>query len=274
MSAPGSVVRQPDEVTTVVRAPNPSPVTLDGTNTYLLGAPGSGEVIVVDPGPDLLDHRGAVDDALTRRPAAVTAVVLTHHHADHAEAAGWAGDWSAPLYAFTPALVPDVRAEALRDGEVLRRSGITLEAVHTPGHSSDSICLRVVETGAVLTGDHVLGQGSTVVAHPDGDMADYLASLRRLAELDATLLHPGHGPTVDRPAAAVQALLEHRREREREVLDAVAAGERTVAGIVVRVYADIDPGLHPLAERSVRAMLAKLAAEGRVTVVGDTVELR
>lgn len=267
-----SPIQHPDEVTTVVRAPNPSPVTLEGTNTYLLGAPGAGEVLVVDPGPDLIAHRSAVEEELRRRPAAVTAVVLTHHHTDHAEAAGWAVDWQVPLLAFTPALVTHAPADALRDGEVLRRGGVVLQAVHTPGHSSDSICLRVEETGAVLTGDHVLGRGSSVVAHPDGDMADYLASLRRLDELSASALHPGHGPPIDRPAAAIRALLDHRREREREVLDAVRAGERTAAGVVARVYADVDPSLHPLAERSVRAMFAKLVAEGRLVDVGGAVE--
>jgi glyoxylase-like metal-dependent hydrolase (beta-lactamase superfamily II) len=136
--------------------------------------------------------------------------------------------------------------------------------VHTPGHASDHLCLRVAGTGAVLTGDHVLGRGSTVVAWPDGDMAAYMASLGRLGALDATVLYPGHGPAVADAAAKVAEYVAHRLERELQVLAAVAAGEGTPAGIVARVYADIDPALHPAAERSVRAHLDKLVAEGRV----------
>lgn len=253
-----------DELTTVVVAPNPSPMTLEGTNTYLLGAAGVGEVVVVDPGPDLIAHRRGVEDALGALDAQVAAVVLTHHHADHAEAAVWAEDWGVALWAFRPAMIAGAQAAALRDGDTLTRGGLTLHAVHTPGHSSDHLCLRVAETGAVLTGDHVLGRGTTVVAHPDGDMADYLASLRRLAELDAAVIYPGHGPVRTDPAATVAGYLAHRHDRERQILEAVAAGDRTSAEIVARVYAEVDPVLHPMAERSVRAHLDKLAADGRV----------
>lgn len=255
---------QLDELTAVVVAGNPSPMTLEGTNTYVVGAPGSGEVVVVDPGPDLLEHRRAVDDAVAARDARVAAVVLTHHHRDHAEAAAWADDWGAAVWAFTPALLEGVLASALRDGETVARGGVTLQAVHTPGHSSDHLCLRMAETGVVLTGDHVLGRGTTVVAHPDGDMRCYLASLHRLAGLDAPALYPGHGPVLDDPAGTVADYLAHRHEREGQILDALAAGDRTPAGIVARVYADVDPALHPAAERSVRAHLDKLVTEGRV----------
>lgn len=263
-----------DELTTVVRAPNPSPMTLEGTNTYLLGAPGCGELLVVDPGPDLLEHRRAVEGAAADRDAAIVAAVVTHHHADHAEAAAWAEDWGVPLLAFTPALVPAAEAAPLRDGDVVRRAGIAVEGVHTPGHSSDHVCLRMAETGAVLTGDHVLGRGTSMVAHPDGDMADYCASLRRLAAIGAPILYPGHGPVVDDPGSVVTAYLEHREERERQILAGLAAGDRTPAGLVARVYADVDPVLHPAAERSVRAHLDKLAAEGRVEFRAGEVVLR
>ena len=256
---------QPDEVTTVVLAPNPSPMTLEGTNTYVLGASAAGEVVVVDPGPDLIAHRRAVEAAVAARSATVAAVVVTHHHPDHAAGAAWAAEWGAGLFAFTPALLPAGQATPLRDGDVLRRAGVTIEAIHTPGHSSDHVCLRVADTGAVLTGDHILGRGSTVVAHPDGDMTDYLASLRRLRSLEATALYPGHGPTLTDPADAVAAYLEHRMERERQVLSALQAGERTPADVVARLYTDVDPALHPVAERTVRAHLAKLVADGRVS---------
>jgi glyoxylase-like metal-dependent hydrolase (beta-lactamase superfamily II) len=260
------VSRQVDEVATVVLAPNPSPMTLEGTNTYLLGAPGSGGFVVVDPGPDLAEHRAAVEAAVAERDAEVAAVVLTHHHIDHAEAAGWAAGWGVALHAFTPRLV---RAEAapLGDGAVLDVAGIRLEAVHTPGHASDHLCLRIAASGAILTGDHVLGRGSTVVAWPDGDMAAYMGSLERLAALPAVRFLPGHGPVVDDPPAKVAEYLAHRRAREEQVVAALRDGDRTAAEVVRRVYADVDPSLHPAAERSVRAHLDKLVGEGRASAI-------
>lgn len=251
-----------DPYTTRVLAPNPGWMTLEGTNTYLLGAAGSGEVVVVDPGPDLIDHRRSVDEALAARDARPVAVVLTHHHGDHADAAGWADDWGVEVWAFTPRLIAHP-CETFRDGETLRRAGVVVEGVHTPGHSSDHLCLRVAETGAVLTGDHVLGRGTTVVAWPDGDMRDYLASLRRLAEIGATALYPGHGPVLEDPQGTVDEYLSHRLEREGQIVAALEAGDRTPVEIVQRVYAEVDPALHGAAEASVRAHLDKLVTEGR-----------
>lgn len=255
-----------DELTTLVLAPNPSPMTLDGTNTYVVAAPGSAEAIVIDPGPQLPEHRAAVESAIGQR--SVAAVVLTHHHADHAEAAGWAQDWGADAFAFTPELV-DAPVTALPDGAAISRAGVTLSALHTPGHASDHLCLRLVETDAVLTGDHVLGRGTTVVAWPDGDMSAYMASLERLASTPATVLYPGHGPPLDDPAATISQYLAHRREREAQVLDALRAGDETPADIVARVYADVDVALHPAAERSVRAHLDKLASEQAIIRIVD-----
>jgi glyoxylase-like metal-dependent hydrolase (beta-lactamase superfamily II) len=257
-----------DDITSVVLAPNPSPMTLEGTNTYLIGAPGAGGVVVVDPGPDLPGHRKAVDGACADLDAEVAAVVLTHHHPDHAEAAGWAQSWGAPLHAFDPTLI-SAPAAPLGDAEALRTAGVELEPVHTPGHASDHLCLRVRGTDALLTGDHILGRGTTVVTWPDGDMAAYMASLERVGALGASALYPGHGPTVTDPAAKVREYIDHRLEREQQVLDALAAGDGTPAEIVVRVYADVDPVLHPAAQASVRAHLDKLAADGKVTREGE-----
>lgn len=257
-----------DELTAVVLAPNPSPMTLEGTNTYLLGDAASGEVVVVDPGPDMAAHRRAVDSALLERGTAVAAVVFTHHHADHAQAAGWAGDWGAEAFAFSPDLIPAISTR-MSDGTSLQRAGITLGAVHTPGHASDHLCLRVADTGAVLTGDHVLGRGTTVVAWPDGDMRAYLASLQRLSTLDATVLYPGHGPALTDPARTVSEYIAHRLQREQQVVAALEAGDATPAAIVARVYADVDVALHPAAERSVRAHLDKLVADERVSRIVD-----
>ncbi|MPZ89375.1 MAG: MBL fold metallo-hydrolase [Nitriliruptorales bacterium] len=258
-----------DEVTAVVLAPNPSPMTLEGTNTYLMGQRGRGDVVLIDPGPDLVAHRAALDASLRWMDATVSAVVLTHHHADHAEAAGWADDWGAVLHAFTPDLVP-AKARPLPDGATVGAGGVTLEAVHTPGHASDHLCLKARDTGVVLTGDHVLGRGTTVVAWPDGDMREYMASLERLGGLSASALYPGHGPALHDPAGVIAEYLAHRREREQQVLDAVAAVGGTPGEIVARVYADVDPVLYPAAERSVRAHLRKLVIEGRVRARGDT----
>lgn len=258
--APGRAL---DELTTVVLAPNPGPMTLEGTNTYLVGAPGQGEVVVVDPGPRLARHRQAIEAAAAALDAAIAGVVVTHHHADHAEAAGWAGAWGVDCHAFDPGLVPG-EARALPDDASLRRAGVRLHAVHTPGHAGDHLCLRVDDTGAVLTGDHVLGRGTSVVAWPDGDMRAYLASLRRLGALDPPVLYPGHGPVVTDPAGTIADYLAHRLQREQQVLDALAAGHTTVGAIVAHVYRDVDPALHPAAARSVRAHLGKLEAEGRI----------
>lgn len=267
------VVRRLDDVTVTVLAPNPSPMTLDGTNTYLLGARGTGEVVVVDPGPDEPAHRAAVDAAVAGLDARVAAVVVTHHHADHAEAAVWAAAWGAPLHAFAPGLMP-APARVLADGGTVGAGGVTLEAVHTPGHTGDHLCLRVRETGVVLTGDHVLGRGTTVVAWPDGDMAAYLDSLRRLAGLGAGALYPGHGPALDDAAGVVAGYLAHRLEREEQVLAALRAGDATPGEVVARVYAEVDPVLHPAAERSVRAHLDKLVAEARAERRDDRFEPR
>jgi glyoxylase-like metal-dependent hydrolase (beta-lactamase superfamily II) len=265
MTLPSSAIRI-DEVTYRVLAPNPSPMTLDGTNTYLLGRPGAGELVVVDPGPDIREHREAIEATARAADAAIAAVVVTHHHPDHAEAAGWAKDWQVPLHAVDPGLVPG--AAAVADDAELQRAGLRLGVVHTPGHASDHLCLQVRDTGVVLAGDHVLGRGTSVVFWPDGDLRAYMASLRRLSTLDATRLDPGHGPSVTHPAVTLAEYLAHREERERQILTELETtdpgGDTTPGAIVRRVYADVDPALHPAAERSVRAHLAKLVAEGVV----------
>jgi len=255
-----------DDLVTRVLAPNPGLMTLEGTNTYLVGAPGSGEVVVVDPGPDADEHRVAVEAAAAARDSRIAAVVVTHHHRDHAQAAGWASRWGVGLHAFSPEMVRRVAAgadpQALRDGDTLALAGVRLQAVHTPGHSSDHLCLRVVETDVLLTGDHVLGRGTSVVVYPDGDMSDYVASLERLAASPANALYPGHGPALDQPSKTLAEYLAHRGERERQVLAALHAGDQDPMAIVRRVYADVDAALHPAASRSVHAHLEKLVREG------------
>lgn len=258
VATPDIPVTRLDEVTRLVLAPNAGPMTLDGTNTYVLGAPQHGAVMVVDPGPDLYVHRGHVDAVLGG--ADVAAVVITHHHHDHAEAAGWAAEWGAPLRAFDPGLVPG--AVPLRDDELLEVAGLQIRAVHTPGHASDHLCLRVTDTDVVLTGDHVLGRGTSVVNWPDGDMAAYMQSLKRLSSAPGQRIYPGHGQTVEDPAAKVQEYLDHRAERRQQVMDAIQVGDRDAAQIVERVYVDVPEFLHPAARRSVSAVLQMLVDQG------------
>lgn len=259
-----------DEVTTRVLAPNPSPMTLDGTNTYVLHPVGSGAAAIVDPGPDDPAHLAAVEAVLRERDTWPTAVLVTHHHVDHAAAAaGWADHFGARLHASDP----DVAGEyghRLVDGGHVDLPGLTVEVVATPGHCGDHLAFRL-GTGALLSGDHVLGRGTSVVAHPDGDLAAYLTSLRRVLDLGPDVLYPGHGPELaEDPEAVLRYYLDHRAFRERQVLAVLADGEATPREVVEVVYADVDERLWPAAEASTRAALDRLAGEGRVRFDGDT----
>jgi glyoxylase-like metal-dependent hydrolase (beta-lactamase superfamily II) len=233
-------------------APNPGPMTLDGTNTWVLREPGDDRCVVVDPGP--------LDDGHLRRIAdhgPVAAILLTHGHFDHAEGAPRLHELTgAPVVARDPSLCVD--ADPLQDDDRRDVAGVEWLTVLTPGHSSDSVCLLLRGDRALLTGDTVLGRGTTVVAHPDGRLADYLDSLRRLrdfAQTDLDLLLPGHGPVLDAPLSVLDYYLAHRDERLAQVRAAVEGGARTASDVVQVVYADVDPVLWPAAEKSVRAQL-------------------
>jgi glyoxylase-like metal-dependent hydrolase (beta-lactamase superfamily II) len=251
-----------------VLAPNPSPMTLEGTNTFVVAEPGAAGVVVIDPGPADDGHAARVLAACVGRR--VELVLLTHGHPDHAEgAAALAAAAGAPLAAVDPALAgsgaPDLAA-----GVTVEAGGVRLACVPTPGHSGDHVAFVLAAERAAFSGDHVLGRGSTVVAWPDGDMRAYLASLEALRGHRPALarLYPGHGPLVDDAPAKLAEYVAHRLEREREVLAALAAGDRTPAQVVARVYVAVPAALHPAAERSVRAHLDKLVAEGRVAADG------
>jgi glyoxylase-like metal-dependent hydrolase (beta-lactamase superfamily II) len=247
---------------TLVVAPNPSPLTLEGTNTYLVSGPGARGAVVIDPGPADEEHAGRVARAAGNRR--VELVLLTHTHVDHAEGARDLADrMGAPLAALDPGW-STAGAPALVAGERLVAGGVALEPVPTPGHAADHCCFWLAEERAMFTGDHVLGRGSTVVEWPGGDMQAYLDSLEVVRSFAPERLYPGHGPMVSDPAAKLREYVDHRLEREAQVLAALAAGDRTAAEVVARVYADVDPVLHPAAELSVRAHLAKLVREGRV----------
>lgn len=236
---------------TLVRADNPGPLTLDGTNTWVLRAPGSRSCVVVDPGPLDDTHLAAV-----AAHGPVDLVLLTHGHPDHAEgAARFAREVGADLAARDKALC--IGADPLdTDTEELTAGGLSVRVLHTPGHSGDSVCFVVGgDEPGVLTGDTVLGRGTTVVAHPDGRLRDYLASLARLRFLGGITVLPGHGPVLPDMAETAAAYLAHRTQRLRQVQDAVAAGATTPREVVEVVYADVDRVLWEAAEWSVRAQL-------------------
>lgn len=257
------------ERATCLLCPNPSPMTLEGTNTWVLAEPGAEQVVVVDPGPLHEEHQHRVREHVARSGRTVGLVLLTHHHDDHAGSAE----------AFARATGAPVRAvgrgrDDLRDGEVVRLSGLEVVVVSTPGHTADSVSLLLPAEAVLLTGDTVLGRGTSVVAHPDGELAAYLGSLERLDALARSgrvlSLAPGHGPVVPDAAGTVRAYLEHRRERLEQVRQTVAelnrAGRPGSGGsvdaladaVVERVYADVPRSVWPAARLSVLAQLAYL----------------
>jgi glyoxylase-like metal-dependent hydrolase (beta-lactamase superfamily II) len=247
-------LRQVTESAAVVLEDNPGTMTLEGTNTWLLRAPGATACVVVDPGHEDEPHLTRVAEAAGE----VALILVTHQHADHVEGAPWlAARTGAPIRAFDGTLCAD--APALTDEEVVEAAGLSIQVLHTPGHTEDSICLTV--DGAVLTGDSVLGRGTTVIA----DLGAYLDTLRRLTTVPAgTIALPGHGPELPDVAATAREYLAHREER----LDQVRAALRelgpgaTARQVVELVYHDVDESLWTPAEWSVRAQLDYLRSVG------------
>ena len=259
-------------------AVNPSPFTFTGTQTYLVGG---GEVAVIDPGPDLDEHVEAILDAT--RGERIIAIMCTHTHRDHRPSSRpLAAATGAPIVGCAPVAIEDdgPRADAafdfdyrpdrvLADGETIEGEGWALEAVATPGHTSNHLCFALIGTGTLFTGDHVMGWSTTVVSPPDGDMTLYMESLDKLrGRADRTYL-PAHGPAVDNPQAHVRALAGHRRMREKQILASLEAGEGRIPAMVAAMYRDIDPGLHPAAARSVLAHLIDLERRGLVRPEGE-----
>ncbi len=244
-----------------VLAPNPGPFTLEGTNTWIVGRE---PTLVIDPGPD--DHGHLL--AVRRQAEPIAAVLLTHRHLDHAPgAAELAREANVPVFAFAP--VDD--EERLVDGQTFPAGGVQLTAVHTPGHTPDHVAFHDAEGGVLFTGDAVLGRGTSVIDPPDGDLADYLASLERMARLRPRTILPGHGPAVWSAEAKLAEYQAHRLEREGQVLRALERGPSTPTELVQDIYAGYPPSLHPAAARSVLAHLLKLEREGRVSRAGDEV---
>ncbi|WP_033441937.1 MBL fold metallo-hydrolase [Saccharothrix sp. NRRL B-16314] len=250
------VLRQVTPTAAVLLAENPGVMTLDGTNTWVLRAPGSSSCVVVDPGPLDAAHLGRIADQ-----APVEVVLLTHGHPDHSDGARAFGrQVDAPVRSVDPAF--RLGGRGLEEGEVIEAAGLSIRVLSTPGHTADSVCFQLDD--AVLTGDTVLGRGTTVVAHPDGKLGDYLASLRQLAALPPnTIGLPGHGPELPDVVAAATGYLAHREQRLTQVKAAVEhlasdGATPTPRQVVELVYADVDRSLWPAAEWSVRAQLEYL----------------
>jgi glyoxylase-like metal-dependent hydrolase (beta-lactamase superfamily II) len=258
-------------------AHNPGPFTFKGTGVYIVG---NTDVAVIDPGPIIPEHLDALKRALDGKR--VTHILVTHTHNDHSPAAQPLKEWTgAKTYAYGPhgsgkaedgvkveeggdmAFLPDVR---VKDGDVIKGNGFTFECVYTPGHTSNHMCFALREEKALFTGDHIMGWSTTVVTPPDGDMAQYMASVRKLLARDDEILYPTHGAPVTDPTPFLEAYLDHRLDRERQILACIKEGVATIPEMVARMYVDVDKRLHPAASRSVLAHLIHLTNEGRVTL--------
>ena len=247
-----------------VLAPNPGPYTLEGTNTWIVGL---NHTFVIDPGPDESEHI----DAVRREAGAIEAILLTHHHLDHAPgAARLAALSGAPVLA----LRPEEGEHQIWDGEVLEAGGTTLRVVHAPGHTQDHVVFHDPSSGALFTGDAVLGRGTSVVDPPDGDMGAYMRALSAMISLSPRVIYPGHGPVVWSAIPKLEEYVRHRKEREDQVLAALEHGAETPEDIVPRIYEEYPPELYPAAARSVLAHLLKLEREGRVSRAASPREAR
>jgi glyoxylase-like metal-dependent hydrolase (beta-lactamase superfamily II) len=298
--APGVVIPDPSEWNTglavpvepLVRrvlAPNPSPFTFNGTQTYLVGI--GQDVAVIDPGPTGNGVAGHADtkgdghvEAILKAIEGQTlvAIVCTHTHRDHSPAAQpLQAATGAPIIGCAALAIDDsgagsgVRSDAefdahykpdrvLADGERLSGDGWTLEAVATPGHTSNHLCFALLESGALFTGDHVMGWSTTVVSPPDGDMAAYMLSLQKLQAREDQVYYPAHGPAVTKPQQLVRGMIGHRRQREAQILRLLGEASWTIPDMVTQMYKGLDLRLHGAAGRSVLAHLIDLEGQGRI----------
>ena len=262
-----------------VLAPNGSPFTFTGTQTYLVGT--EDELAVIDPGPDEPEHLAALIAAIGE--AEVLAIACTHTHRDHSPAAApLAETTGAPIIGCAPLVIEssEPRVDApfdrdyapdlvLEDGQRICGTGWTLTAVATPGHTSNHLCYALEESGALFTGDHVMGWSTSVVVPPDGDMADYIASLTKLYEREDRIYYPAHGPAVEKPQQLVRGMIGHRRQRERQILRLLREEARSISDLVPIMYKGVPEILWTAAGQSVRAHLLDLELRGKVGQDGD-----
>ena len=270
-SLPTGVLMPLSPMVARVLAPNPSPFTFTGTQSYIVG---QGDVAVIDPGPAEPAHIDALMQGIAGRP--VVAIICTHTHRDHSPATRpLAAATGAPIIGCAPLTLEDdgPRADAafdpdyapdriLTDGDRVSGTGWTLEAVATPGHTSNHLCFALLEEQALFTGDHIMGWSTTVVSPPDGDMADYMRSMQRLIDREDAVYYPAHGDPVDKPQRLARSMMGHRRHREGQILRHLERGAVAIPNMVADMYKGVDPRLHPAAGRSVLAHLIDLQARG------------
>ena len=266
-----------------VLAPNPSPFTYTGTQSYVVGRE---DVAIIDPGPAEDAHLDALIAAIAGRR--VRSIVCTHTHRDHSPAAALLAErMHAPIIGCAPLTLEDdgPRAdaafdadyrpdEALADGAILSGDGWTIVAVATPGHTSNHLCYALREEGGLFTGDHVMGWSTSIVSPPDGDMADYMRSMQKLLERDDAVYYPAHGEAVETPQRLVRGMMGHRKHREGQILRHLEMGQgegRRITDMVPEMYKGTDVRLHPAAARSVLAHLLDLEQRGLAQHVLDDV---
>lgn len=274
----GVCERLSDRVRRIV-APNPGPFTYTGTGVYIIG---NADVAVLDPGPVRDDHRDALNKAL--QGERVSHVFVTHHHLDHSPMAPvMAKEYDCHVHGHPPAIqIPsggEVRMEAgddvgfkpdveIQDEQVFKGPDWTIKALHTPGHTSNHMCYALEEENILFSGDHVMAWSTSVVSPPDGDMGDYIEQLERIRAMKFDRLWPTHGPAVDNPEEFLTAYIQHRLERERQILAEMNAGQTRIKAMVSSMYADVDKRLHPAAAHSVLAHMIHLVKKGVVTTTG------
>lgn len=271
---------KPADISPLIRrvvAKNPSMFTLHGTGTYIIGRD---KVAIIDPGPDLPEHVSALLSAVQNET--VTDIVITHTHIDHSPAArAVKAATGAKTWGFGPhgtssngpeveegadrEFVPD---QELGDGNIVAGKGWTLEAIHTPGHTSNHLCLALQEENVMFSGDHVMGWSTSVISPPDGNMGDYLASLEKLTTREEVRYWPTHGPAIENPRPFVHAFINHREKRETQISECLAAGRTNITDIVKDLYAGVDSRLHRAAARSVLAHLIHMVESGRAKCAG------
>ncbi len=269
---PTGTAEQLDPLIRRVLAPNPSPYTYTGTQSYVVGA--GDDVAVIDPGPNEPAHINAI--LTTVGDARIAAIMCTHTHRDHSPAAApLAERTGAPIVGCAPLVLKSDRPRAdesfdttyapdrvLEDGEQMTGTGWTLTAVHTPGHTSNHLCFALEESKALFTGDHVMGWSTSVVIPPDGDMGEYMKSLERLMGRDDAVYHAAHGAAITKPQQLVRGMIGHRRQRENQILRLMGEAARPIPEFIPAMYKGLDERLIPAAEMSVEAHLIDLEKRG------------